>query len=277
MSRIFSSAEPDPQLTWTAMMKKIRSVLVLLALFAAPAAIWGGTAVCVTARTGNGSVDWAQLGPPGTLVPTSFSATGTPPTVSVNGTLFDGLTGTAAIERKVAGPGSFLGDFTMNDRLLLAIAGVRLQFLDHNGCALKAGGVSQVGSQIQPGSNGYKQATIVAYDNLLGYIGSCSIIVINNQLENNSAPYLGISDTSGPNIAFVDFIMDGFAINKLSYTTGPTSTTCAPLLTTRWSPGTHSTNNPVRGLHPTSRWGISVLGIPRTTRRNQFVELSMRP
>jgi len=200
-------------------MKRKPLLVAAFVLVALSRALAGNTIVCPSTRTGNDTVDWSQLGPPGTPLSEEAViayASPVPITVSVFNSYY-------VLQEGLAGIGGFLGDFAIRDHLLLTGGGrigsnyVVFEF---------STGVSQVGAQVDPYHGPGAIVTATAYDQNDNPLGYCESIVTNKELQNNSAPYKGIAevDSDGNPVAGIYFIkIDGFdmqlVFNELSLTT----------------------------------------------------------
>lgn len=171
--------------------------------------------VGVTTRTGNDTVDWGQLGAPGTTIPNPFNATSVGG-VGVTGS-FAGTTGVTAQQGT-----NWFGNFAPGDNLVWTnFPGQGPLTLSFNA------GLTTVGFQIQSDFYGTFTAKIDSYNgNTL--LGSFSENGVSNANGDNSAIYIGVLDQTGPNINKIVVSISGtsdngdFAINKMSLTKGQT-------------------------------------------------------
>ncbi|MDR3749712.1 MAG: PEP-CTERM sorting domain-containing protein [Acidobacteriota bacterium] len=172
--------------------------------------------------------DWGQIAPPGTIVNTpqfvtSFSGTNAGLVGNINGSQF--LT---------AQEGStWIGNFDYGENLIwtgnsaFGIGGLgpmAMVFLHP---------VGSVGFSIQADFYGPFTAYLVAFDSSGNPLFSLTENGVSNSLENGSALFLGIGDTSGDNISTVEFTIssdanppysnDDFAIDAISIGYGVTT------------------------------------------------------
>lgn len=201
-------------------MKQTPLLIAALVLVALSTALAQNTIVCPNTRTGNDTVDWSQLGPPGTLIPGNLTAYASPVPVTVSGS---GSGGIQVLQEGLGGAGGFLGDFAIGDNLLGITPRYFLQF---------SIGISQVGAQVDPRYPLGAHVAILAYDQNNNQLGSCTLKVVNEGLQNDSAPYIGIAEVdsyNNPVTGIYSIRVDGFdmplAINELSLTTNPP---CSP-------------------------------------------------
>ena len=195
-------------------MKKTIVLICTLALALVTAAM-ADTLVGVTARTGNDSADWSQLGNPGDSVSNPFTATSTGG-IGITGSFAGSGNGMVMQEGNNWG-----GNFALNDFVLWTNSPgqgpLTLGFSQ---------GVSQVGAQIQADFFGNFTAQIQAFNgNTL--IGTFTEDGNSTGDEDNSAIYIGIKDLDGANITSIVFSLTNcaqdcadFGINLLSLTTG---------------------------------------------------------
>jgi hypothetical protein len=166
-------------------MKPTPLLVAAFVLVTLARAFAGNTIVCPSARTGNDTVDWFQLGPPGTLVPPGFTATASPVPITLTGGFGNGRDGDfgQVLQEGLGGSGGFLGDFAIGDNLLSTVSyfsSLTLQF---------SAGVSQVGTQVDPLNSGLpRQVTITAYDQSSNQLGTCTVQADNQGKQDNSAP-----------------------------------------------------------------------------------------
>ncbi len=171
----------------------------------------------VTTRAGiaqNDYTDWGQLGPAYTVVSSGSTAT------SNSGAIVTTFSqpGGASFERRDQSTGGWGGNFAYGDHLLWnqdSTGTITLTFSQ---------GLYAVGAQIQSDAYGTFDATIQAFDNFGVSFGSFSEVGNSNANGDNSAIFLGVSDTSADifKIVFtVDGGSSGFAINQLAQRTSP--------------------------------------------------------
>jgi hypothetical protein len=197
-------------------MKRTPLLVAVFVLVTLSRAFAGNTIVCPSARTGNDTVDWSQLGPPGTILLRGFTATASPVPITVT----DGPSSDQVLQEGTGFYGAFLGDFAIGDNLLSSGSDFsRLRMLFSTG-------VSQVGAQVDPPYGNPRQVTIAAYDQSYNLLGDCAVQANNQGKQNNTAPYIGIAEVDGNNnpvagIYFVEIRTYDLpvAINKLSMTT----------------------------------------------------------
>ena len=208
-------------------MKRIPLLVAAFVFVTLLRAFAGNTIVCPSARTGNDTVDWSQLGPPGTILAGGFIAAASPVPITLTGTFGNGQTPNGQVLQEGTGfYGAFLGDFAIGDNLLWSgsnFSSLRM---------VLSTGVSQVGAQVDPPYGSQRQVTIAARDQSYNLLGGCAVQANNQGKQNNSAPYIGIAEVDGNNkpvagIYFVEIRTYDLpvAINRLSIT-APTS--CRP-------------------------------------------------
>jgi len=189
-------------------MKKALPLLCCVLLLGSLA--FADTFAIETSRTGSDLVDWGQLGPTFTVVPSPFNA------VSNGGRTLTG-NDNGNFERRDEGNG-WDGIFTIGDHLL---------WNQDNGNAIDIhfnSPISNGGAQIQNDFFGFFTGCIQA----LGSFGASPVFCVNGNntgAEDNSAPFIGIADLSGGNITDLIFTTTGgetnaTAINQLSFTPG---------------------------------------------------------
>lgn len=197
-------------------MKKALCLFTLLSIqFILPRANADTVNLVTTRPTGTDLVDWGQLGPNETVLSNPFTATSAGG-IGVTGqtTGNQGYSPVLAQNYGVPGPGSFWsGNFAPGDYLIWTVFNgpLTLNF---------STGVSQVGAQIQQGV--FAPFIGQVCDNL----GDCfTEDGVSDQINDNSAIYIGLNDASGANITSVTFSLGDcngpcenteFAINQLS-------------------------------------------------------------
>ncbi len=161
-----------------------------------------------TSATGNVTVDWSQLGAPGTPIPHSFTATAS------NGDTVFGLFGVAHQGGQVRQQGTdWNGDFNTGDYLVYTNNHGPLTFLFDQG-------YEDVGTYIQPNFYGNFTASLSLYNGtmLLGTVTESGTSTANP----GTALFIGAKDLSGPNITKAVFSIVGtkdFAIDTLYLST----------------------------------------------------------
>lgn len=171
--------------------------------------VFADTFAIETSRTGTDLVDWGQLGPSFTVVPSPFTA------VSNGGKTLTGNDG-GNFERRDEGNG-WDGIFTLGDHLL---------WNQDNGNAIDIhfnNPIVNGGAQIQDDFFGLYMGCIQA----LGSFGASPVFCVsgnNTGGDTGTAPFIGIVDLSGGNITDLIFTTDvgpnATAINQLSFTPG---------------------------------------------------------
>ncbi len=189
-------------------MKKFAFVLLFGML--AGSLAFADTFAIETSRTGTDLVDWGQLGPTFTVIPSPFNA------VSNGGKTLTGNDG-GNFERRDEGNG-WLGIFTPGEHLL---------WNQDNGNAIDIhfnSPIANGGAQIQNDFFGFFTGCVQA----LGSFGASPVFCVNGNntgAEDGSAPFIGIADLSGGNITDLIFTTTGggtnaTAINQLSFSPG---------------------------------------------------------
>lgn len=192
-------------------------VVLAAALFLAPAPA-SALIITYTDRTSfpdNNSVDWAVLGPSGTIVPSG---------TSVNAALFGTVVTVAHsagvdLGRLDQGSG-WSGDFAPGDALLWTrnVAGDLILDFSVN--------IWGGGAQIQRDAFGAFTGTLSAYDSGLNLLGSFSLAGNSTSNADNSAMFMGIFSTDS-NIRRLVFSVDSgaedFAINYFEFLQCPTT------------------------------------------------------
>lgn len=225
-ARLLHTAVPTNRLRF--IMKRTPLLVAAFVLVTLARAFAGNTIVCPSARTGNDTVDWSQLGPPGTFVNSGFTATASPVPITLTGSFFGGrgLPIGQVLQEGSGGSGGFLGDFAIGDNLLSTVNyffSLTLQF---------SAGISQVGTQVDLLNSGIpRQVIITAYDQSSKQLGTCTVQADNQGKQDNSAPYIGIAEVDGNNnpVAGIYAVEIGtydlpIVINTLSLTTPEAST-----------------------------------------------------
>ena len=196
----------------------MRKVLVLIAVVLVSfTAAQADTLSLVTSRVGSDSLNWGQLGVPGTVIPNPFTA------VSVGGIVVTGtFAGTTGLtEQQGSGSSIWNGNFTPGDNLIWASdrtsgqAPLTLAFSQS---------LNEVGTQIQADYFGAFTAEIDAYNGAT-LLGSFTENGNSNANHDGSAIDIGVMDLSGSNITSVTLSLTSstnFAINQLDLNSATT-------------------------------------------------------
>jgi hypothetical protein len=191
-----------------------RTLLLTVVALMSAGATWADLMSLVTTRTGSDTANWSQLGPDNTPINNPFSAH-TTGGIGINGSFAGVGPGSTAVEDPISG--SWVGNFTIGDELIYNNALGALSLLLNTG-------VPQVGAQIQATFYGLFTAKIDAYNGAT-LLGSFLENGDSTSLENGSAIYLGVQDSTSANITKVVFSLTSaasspsdFAINRLSVT-----------------------------------------------------------
>jgi hypothetical protein len=196
---------PASHLKWSFVM-----ILLLLGACETQAA-----PILVTSRAGLGGtdfVDWSQIGPNFTNVPSPYSATsnlGQPVVASLVSGNFSrrtqGLSGTG-----------WVGNFSDGDAVLYN--------LDNGTITIDfSNDVAKAGANIQSDAYGAFVARITAFDSSLNALASFTVSGISTNAGNGSAPFLGVSDAVN-SIRRITFALDSpnalpnsFGINQFDF------------------------------------------------------------
>jgi hypothetical protein len=178
----------------------MRKILVLIAVVLVSfTAAQADTLGLVTSRLGSDSLDWGQLGAPGTVISNPFTA------VSVGGIVVTGtFAGTTGLTEQQHSGVIWNGNFTLGDHLVWANdestggqAPLSLAFSQ---------GLNEVGTQIQADYFGAFTAEIDAYNGAT-LLGSFTENGNSTSAGDGSAIDIGVMDLSGSNITSVTLSM----------------------------------------------------------------------
>ena len=199
-------------------MKK--TLLLIVAALASVAVTQADVITLVTTRVGTDTVNWTQLGPDNTTIPNPFAAT-SGGGIGIAGSFGGSGTGETSVEG-----GSWFGNFTIGDELVWTNSPGQGPLT----LGLSTG-VNQIGAQIEADFFGAFTAQIAAY-NGASLLGSFTEVGVATSLEDGSAIYLGVMDSTADINKIVFSLTSAagdpadFAINNLSIT--PAASTPEP-------------------------------------------------
>jgi hypothetical protein len=199
-------------------MKK--TLLLIVAALASVAVTQAGVITLVTTRVGTDTVNWTQLGPDNTTIPNPFAAT-SGGGIGIAGSFGGSGTGETSVEGS-----SWFGNFTIGDELVWTNSPGQGPLT----LGLSTG-VNQIGAQIEADFFGAFTAQIAAY-NGASLLGSFTEVGVATSLEDGSAIYLGVMDSTADINKIVFSLTSAagdpadFAINNLSIT--PAASTPEP-------------------------------------------------
>jgi hypothetical protein len=197
-----------------------RSMLAMAALAVVAGAVQRAPAgvtlvTSTTALAPNDSIDWGQLGPDSTGLPSSTAVT------SANGLAATVTTADPTGLLRVDEGLSWIGNFTVGDHLITSN-----QSSDFNLTIGFASPVSGAGAQIQLDNAGPFTATITAFSGT-NSLGTFTENGLSTALEDGSAIFIGVSDTKAEITSIVFGISNppsvsgDFAINSLLISSVP--------------------------------------------------------
>ena len=197
---------------------KMKRIVTIAALAALTCHAFAGVNVLTSRPAGADDLDWAQLGPAGTVSPsgTIVTTTGSPFQVKVSSDR--DLT-------RYTQSGGWAGNFAAGDELITNVdytngSGSYIELLGMKTCI-------DMGANIQSDYYGDYVARISAYDGLDNLLGSFTVSGTSNSNGDGSAVFLGVHSDIG-DIHRVVYSLDsangpGFALNHVTYNC------CAPV------------------------------------------------